>query len=122
MKYLLLTYLDEQAWADLGEAEQQKIMAECAPHVDALLRSGKFLGGAPLQPTTTATTVRVSNGKRVVVDGPFAETKEQLGGYTLVDATNLDDAMAIAAGFLGPKSLSSIEIRPVAEIPGLKTH
>jgi hypothetical protein len=122
MKYVLLTYLDEQAWANLGEAEQQKIMSECMPHVNELLSSGKFLGGAPLHPTSMATTVRVHEGKRVVVDGPFAETKEQLGGYTLIDAKDLDDAMAIAAGFLGQRSMSSIEIRPVVEIPGLKTH
>jgi hypothetical protein len=106
----------------LGEAEQQKIMSECAPHVERLLTSGKFLGGAPLQPTSMATTVRVRDGKRTVTDGPFSETKEQLGGYTLIEAADLDDALSIAAGFLGQRSMSGIEVRPVIEIEGLPTH
>jgi hypothetical protein len=80
------------------------------------------LGGAPLHPTSTATTVSVRNGKRVVTDGPFVETREQLGGYALIDAKDLDEAIAIAAGFLGANSMSSIEIRPVVELPGLRTH
>ena len=122
MKYLLLTYLDEKAWAELGESEQERIMAECNPHVQQLLASGKFLGGAPLHPTSTATTVRVRNGKRLVTDGPFAETREQLGGYTLIEAKDVEEAIAIASGFLGTSSPSTIEIRAVAEIEGLRTH
>ena len=120
MKYMLLTYLDEQAWAKLSEAEQQREMNECAPHVEQLMASGKFLGGAPLHPTSMATTISMRNGKRLVTDGPFAETREQLGGYTLIEAKDLDDAMAIAAGFLGNgTSLATIEIRPVVDIQGL---
>jgi hypothetical protein len=119
MKYMLLTYLDEQAWVNLGPAEQQKIMSECAPHLEKLIASGKFLGGAPLQPTSMATSVRVRDGKPTLTDGPFAETKEQLGGYTLVDAADLDEAIAIASGFLGKRSMSTIEIRPVVELNGL---
>jgi hypothetical protein len=122
MKYLLLSYLDEQAWANLGEAEQQRIMAEAGPHVQKLITSGKFLGGAPLQPTSMATSVRVRDGKTQLTDGPFAETKEQLGGYTLIDATDLDEAIRIAAGFLGEQSLATIEIRPVVELPNLPSH
>lgn len=119
MKYLLLTYLDEKAWLALSEAEQQRMMGECEPHAKTLLASGKFLGGAPLQPTSTATCVRVRGGKRIVTDGPFAETREQLGGYTLIEAKDLDEAIEIVAGFFGASSidsLSTIEVRPVVEI------
>lgn len=116
MKYMLLTYLDENAWAALSEDEQQKAMAECAPHGKELIASGKFLDGAPLHPTTMATTIRVRGGKRMITDGPFAETKEQLGGYTLIEARDLDDAIAIASGFLGTSSMATIEIRPVVEL------
>jgi hypothetical protein len=122
MKYMLLTYLDEEAWANLGEAEQQKIMAACAPHVEKLISSGKFLGGAPLHPTSMATSVRVRNGKPALTDGPFAETKEQLGGYTLIDAADLDEAIRIASGFLGNASMSTIEIRPVVELHGFPSR
>lgn len=122
MKYLLLTYLDEKAWGNLTDAEQKAAMDECAPHVQNLLASGKFLGGAPLQPTSMATTVRMRDSKRFVTDGPFAETREQLGGYTLIDAADLDEALTIATGFLGTNSLASIEIRPVVELAGLPSH
>ena len=122
MKYMLLTYLDEKAWTSLSGAEQQQIMAECTPHVAQLLASKKFLGGAPLHPTSTAATVRLRDGKRLVTDGPFAETREQLGGYTLIDAKDMDEAICIAADFLGTKSPSIIEIRPVVELQGIPTH
>jgi hypothetical protein len=122
MKYMLLTYLDEKAWMNLGEAEQQRIMGECMPHVDQLLASKKFLGGAPLHPTSTAATVRLRDGKTLVTDGPFAETREQLGGYTLIEATDQDEAIRIAAGFLGTSSPSIIEVRAVAEVKGLPAH
>jgi len=118
MKYMFLVYLDEKAWAALGEAEQQRLMAECGPHMEKLVASGKFLDGAPLHPTSTATTVGVRAGKRVVTDGPFAETREQLGGYTLIDATDLDEAIEIAAGFVGTSGMSRIEIRPVVDLKG----
>jgi hypothetical protein len=122
MKYMLLTYLDEKAWMNLGEAEQQRIMGECMPHVERLLASKKFLGGAPLEPTSTAATVRVRDGKALVTDGPFAETREQLGGYTLIEAKDQDEAIRIAAGFLGTSSPSIIEVRAVAELKGIPTH
>jgi hypothetical protein len=118
MKYMLLTYLNEKAWTSLSEAEQQQMMAECTPHVEQLLASGKFLGGAPLHPTSMAATVRLRNGKRLVTDGPFAETREQIGGYTLIDAKNFDDAIGIAQGFLGTTSPAIIEIRQVVELKG----
>jgi hypothetical protein len=78
--------------------------------------------GAPLHPTATAATVRLRDGKRLVTDGPFAETREQLGGYTLIDAKDVDEAISIAAGFLGTKSQAIIEIRAVVELKGLPTH
>jgi hypothetical protein len=122
MKYMLLTYLDEKAWTSLSEAEQQQIMAECTPHLEQLLASKKFLDGAPLHPTSTAATVRLREGKRLVTDGPFAETREQLGGYTLIEAEDMDEAIRIATGFLGTNSPATIEIRPVVEVERWPTH
>lgn len=116
MKYMLLTYLDERAWLALTEQEQQREMDACAPHVQQLLASGKLLAGAPLHPTSTATTIRLRGGKRLVTDGPFAETREQLGGYTLIEAADIDEAIRIASGFFsGTDSLATIEVRPVVE-------
>jgi hypothetical protein len=118
MKYMLLTYLDEQAWLKLDPAEQKLQMDACQPHVETLLKSGKILGGAPLHPTSTATTVTMKNGKHLVTDGPFAETREQLGGYTLIEATDLDDAIAIASGFFAEGDAAfnvKIEVRPIVE-------
>src|SRR6185436_19511664 len=94
MKYMLLTYLDEKAWLSLSPAEQQRQMAECGPHVAKLVAAKKILAGAPLHPTSTATTIRYQEGKRLLTDGPFAETREQLGGYTIIDARDLDEALA----------------------------
>jgi hypothetical protein len=119
---MLLTYLDEQAWAKLGEAHQRKEMAECIPVVQDLQSKGQLLGGAPLHPTSTATTIRFREGKRLVTDGPFAETREQLGGYTLIDAPDLDEAIAIAERFLGTSSRAAIEIRPVVELEWLPAN
>lgn len=116
MKYMLLTYLDEKAWLNLSAAEQKQAMDECAPHVQSLAASGKLLGGAPLHPTSTATTMRNRDGKRLLTDGPFAETREQLGGYTIIDAKDLDEALAIAGGFLGKSTLATIEVRPIVEL------
>ena len=117
MKYMLLTYLDEKAWLSLSEAEQQQMMAEVAPHVQHLIASGKFLGGAPLHPTSAAATIRLRDGRPLVTDGPFAETREQVGGYTLIDAGDRAEAIAIAAGFLGSRGPAIIEVRAVAEVP-----
>ena len=118
MKYMLLTYLDERAWLALSEDQQRHEMAKCEPHVQRLQASGKLLDGAPLHPTSMSTTLRVRQGKPLVTDGPFAEAREQLGGYTIVDATDLDDAIAIAAGFLQDSSLATIEIRPIVDLEG----
>ena len=115
MKYMLLIYLDEDG---LTETERAQCYGESAQFAAQLSKSGQYLGAGPLHPTSTATSVRVRDNKRVVTDGPFAETREQLGGYFLIDAKNLDEAIGIAeripAGRWG-----TVEIRPVMEIPGL---
>lgn len=112
MQYLLLIYLPESQWETLGEPEKQKIYGQYRDLIGDLQKTGKYLGGHELQPTSTATTVRVRNGKKAVTDGPFAETKEQLGGYFLVEAKDRDEAMAIAARIPSATS-GSIEVRPV---------
>lgn len=118
MKYMLLTYLDEKTWLSFTPEQQQKEMEACGPHVQQLIADKKLLAGAPLHPTSTATTLRNLDGKRLITDGPFAETREQLGGYTLIEARDLDDAIAIASGFLGTVSYVSIEVRPIVVLEG----
>ena len=119
MRYMLLIYLDEQA---LNETEREHCYVESAQLAQELNSNGQYLASAPLHPTSTAATVRLRDGKRLVTDGPFAETREQLGGYTLIDAKDFDEAIAIATGFLGTRSPAIIEIRAVAELKGLPTH
>jgi hypothetical protein len=116
MKYMLLTYLDEKAWLGLSAEEQKRLMDECNPHVEKLLATKKLLAGAPLHPTTTATTIRYRDGRRLLTDGPFAETREQLGGYSIIEARDLDEAIAIASGFVGTSTIATIEIRPIVDI------
>ncbi|HKV91232.1 MAG TPA: YciI family protein [Candidatus Angelobacter sp.] len=113
MQYLLLIYLEESRWERLDDPEQQKIYQQYRDLIADLQQQGKFLGGHELEPTSTATTVRVRGGKQSITDGPFAETKEQLGGYFLVEAKDLDEAMAIAARIPSANE-GSIEVRPVA--------
>jgi len=115
MKYMLLVYLDEKA---LSEEERQKCYGESIDLTYQLSSDGKYLGASPLHPTATATSVRVREGKRLVTDGPFAETREQLGGFFLVDAKDLDDAINIAERIPMVRS-GTIEVRPVVELPGL---
>src|SRR5246500_3725539 len=115
MEYMLLIYSSEADAKKMSAAEGRQIYQEYMTFTQDLTKSGKNKGGAPLEQTTTATTVRVRNGKTVVTDGPFAETKEQLGGYYLVEAKDLDDAIAIAARIPGAKH-GSIEVRPVRKI------
>jgi hypothetical protein len=115
MKYMLLIYLDESA---LGEPERDRCYAESAQYAHVLSKRGQYLLAAPLQPTSTATTVRVHEGKRLVTDGPFAETREQLGGFFLIDAKNLDDAIDIA-GQIPAGKWGTVEIRPVIEVSGV---
>jgi hypothetical protein len=115
MRYMLLIYSDEKSWT---EAERQRCYAESAQFGDQLKANGQFLASAPLLPVAAATSVQVRDGKRLVTDGPFAETREQLGGYFLIDARDLDEAIAIAAGLPGARK-GTVEIRPVLEHAGL---
>lgn len=116
MTYLLLIYLDEKH--PLSEAERQACYAESIELAHQLHANGQYLGANPLQPTTMATSVRVRDGKRLVTDGPFAETREQLGGYFLIQANDLDEAINVAAKIPMARK-GTVEVRPVIEIPGL---
>lgn len=115
MKYMLLIYLEEVA---LSEAERQDCYAESTELAHQMKASGQYLGANPLHATATATSVRVRDGKRFVTDGPFAETREQLGGYFLIEAKDLDEAIGLAARIPMARK-GTVEIRPVVEIPGL---
>ena len=115
MKYMLLIYGNEQAW---DEAGREPCYEESAQLAQRLKAAGKYLAASPLHPTATATSVRVREGRRQVTDGPFAETYEQLGGYFLIDARDLDEAIEIAGQIPGAR-LGTVEIRPVLEIGGL---
>jgi hypothetical protein len=117
MKYLLLIYMTEDA---MTEQERASCYAESAGLARELHAKGKFVSANPLQSVTTATNLRVREGRRLVTDGPFAETREQLGGYFLIDAQDLDDAIEIASRIPGAKK-GTVEIRPVLEIGGLPT-
>jgi hypothetical protein len=115
MKYMLLIYLDENA---LTETERKECYVESAQLARDLDADGQYLATAPLHPVATATTVKIREGKRLVTDGPFAETREQLGGFFMIDAKDLDEAISVAARIPGARK-GSVEIRPVLEVPGL---
>jgi len=115
MKYMLLVYLDEHA---MNETERSECYVKSAALAQDIHAKGQYLGASPLHPIATATSVRVRDGRKVVTDGPFAETREQLGGYYLIDAKNLDDAIGIAERIPGAR-FGTIEIRPVMELIGL---
>jgi hypothetical protein len=116
MEYLLLIYTDETQFEKLNEAERGKITDEYMDFARGIRTSGQYKGGNRLDSITKATTVRVRDGKRVLTDGPFAETKEQLGGYFLVEAKDLDEAIAMAARIPGAR-WGSIEVRPIVPVP-----
>ena len=118
MKYILLVHHNEQALGDLGDRELQKMREESVQLANEINSSGQYLDAAPLHPASTGTCVRVREGKRLVTDGPFAETREQLGGYFLINARNLDEAIGIAGQIPGAR-IGAVEIRPVIELPGL---
>ena len=117
MKYMLLVYNDENVWT---EGEQEQCLAESIQLTHQLHASGQYIAASPLQPVSTATSVRVRQGKQLVTDGPFAETREQLGGYFLIDARDLNEAINIA-GRIPAVHKGTIEIRPVVELSGLPT-
>ncbi len=117
MRYMLLMYRDEKRWEASSEEERGAIRQQAVEFSEGFRKRGVYQAGNPLLPTSTATTVRMSNGKIVTTDGPFAETKEQLGGYTILETSNLDEAIAFAAR--NPLVLvggHSIEIRPIREL------
>lgn len=117
MKYMLLIYGDENG---LSETERKDCYVESTQLAHQLHSNGQYLAANPLHPTAMATSVRVRDGKRLVIDGPFAETREQLGGYFLIEAKDLDEAIAIAAKIPTARK-GTVEVRPVIEIPGLPT-
>ena len=118
MKYMLLIYTAEDSYAD---GERQECYVESTELTHDLNARGQYVAANPLQSVTTATSVRVRNGKRLVTDGPFAETREQLGGYFLVDAADLNEAIAIASRIPGARK-GTVEVRPVIELAGLPAN
>lgn len=118
MKYLLLIYMDENAMSD---PEREHCYVESTQLAQELHTKGQFVASAPLHPVATATSVRIREGKSLVTDGPFAETREQLGGFYLIHAQDLDEAIAIATRIPGAR-VGTVEIRPVLEIAGLPAH
>jgi hypothetical protein len=116
MKYLLLIYENEGNFASVSEEEGNKIFSEYMNYSKGIKKAGNYIGGEALQPVATATTVRQRNGKTLTTDGPFAETKEQLGGYYLVDAKDLDEAIKLAGGIPAVRT-GSIEVRPIMPTP-----
>jgi len=118
MKYMLLVYSEEKA---LTDSERQHCYAESTELTHELDARGQFIAASPLQPVATATSVRVREGKRLVTDGPFAETREQLGGYFLIEASDLNEAVAIA-GRIPAARWGTVEVRPVVELAGLPVN
>ena len=117
MKFLLTIYGEESGWGDASPEEIGQIMAAYEAFGRAAAEAGVLVGGEGLQPTSTATTVRVRDGETLTTDGPFAETREQLGGYYLLDSSDLDDAIAWAARIPGAQN-GSVEVRPVMNYEG----
>jgi hypothetical protein len=115
MQYMLLIYLDENG---LSESQRDTCYADSAGFARELAERGKYVAAAPLHPTSTATSVRMRDGRRMITDGPFAETREQLGGFFLVDAQNLDEALDIASRIPAGK-WGTVEVRPVIALPDL---
>jgi hypothetical protein len=114
MKYLCLIYENEKAWETMAPADSEAIMNEYFSFTEGIQRTGQYVAGEALQPTQTATTVKVRNGKVSTTDGPFAETKEQLGGFYLIDAKDLNEAIQVAAKIPSARS-GAIEVRPVVD-------
>ena len=118
MQYLLMLYVNEAAWPKLTKAEQEQGMAAYMAYTEALTKAGALVRGNRLRPSAAATTVRIANGKSQVLDGPYADSKEQLGGYYIIDVASLDEAIAVAGRHPGAR-LGTVEIRPIMELPNL---
>ena len=115
MQYMLLIYANEQS---MNEAERQECYVKSAALAQELHAKGQFVAASPLHPVATAKSVRVREGKSLITDGPFAETREQLGGYYIIEANNLDEAIEVAAR-IPPATKGTVEIRPILDLPGL---
>jgi hypothetical protein len=120
LKFLCLGYMDEKKWDGMSKSEQDAMMQECFAYDDILRRNGHFAGGEALQSVRTAKTLRWKVGKVVVTDGPFAETKEQLGGLLLLDAKDMDHAIELMSKHPGVRLGGPFEIRPVEELPEIQ--
>jgi len=118
MKYLLLVHHNEESFSKMSEKTRKSMLAESVQLCHGLHEKGHYVHASPLQPVATATVVQVRDGKRSVTDGPFIETREQLAGYFLVDAQDLDEAIDIAARIPGAR-IGAVEVRPIREIAGL---
>ena len=114
MQYMLLCCFDESSWEKLSDQRKEAIMRDYGAVIQSLVDSGRFRGGGRLHPTAAATTVRMRNGKMVLTDGPFAETKEQFGGYHVIECKDLDEAISIAGRIPTLPAGGAIEVRPVA--------
>jgi hypothetical protein len=112
MKYILLIYGDEREWAALSEADMAKVYEAHGAYTDAMVKAGVMRGGYELQPVSTATSLRFTNGKAKTYDGPFAETKEQLGGYYVIEVDTLDEAIEWA-GKMPAMASGTVEVRPL---------
>ena len=120
MKYMLLCYDDDKAWEQAGQEALEDAMQEAVQLTHEINAKGQYIEAAPLEPVSTATSVRVRDGKQLVTDGPFAETREQLGGFFMVEAKDLNEAISIAAKIPGARK-GTVEVRPVMELAGLPT-
>jgi hypothetical protein len=116
MRFLCLIYEDEKAWQKMSQADMEKGMREYGAFTDSIKKAGQYIGGEALQPTNTAQSVRLRNGKISASDGPYVETKEQLGGYYLINAKDIKDAVQVAARIPGAKH-GTVEVRPIMEFP-----
>ena len=120
MKYMLLVHHDQEAFLKRPENERNSLLQESVQFCNQLHSNGKYLGAAPLHPSAETTCVRVRDGKRLVTDGPFAETREQIGGYFLVEVADQNEAVQIAGQIPGAR-IGTVEVRPVTEVEGLPT-
>jgi hypothetical protein len=121
VKYMLLCYDDEQAWAKLGPEAMRAAIAEAVQTTHELHAKGRYILASPLHPAASAKSIKVRDGQRIVTDGPYAETREVLGGFYIIDVDTLEEALQVAARHPGAR-FGGVEVRPILEIPGLPTH